>query len=57
MFKLIILFEVFKLIILFEVFIMALHWDFKILFVYALPLRAILMYHKFGYHVYADDTQ
>ena len=24
---------------------------------YLLPLSAILMYHKIGYHVYADDTQ
>ena len=24
---------------------------------YLLPLSTILMYHKIGYHVYADDTQ
>ena len=24
---------------------------------YLLPLSDILMYHKIGYHVYADDTQ
>ena len=24
---------------------------------YSLPLSAILKYHKFGYHVYTDDTQ
>ena len=24
---------------------------------YLLPMSAILMYHKIGYHVYADDTQ
>ena len=28
-----------------------------LLSVYLLPLSAILMYHKIGYHVYADDTQ
>ena len=24
---------------------------------YCLPLSAILMYHKIGYHVFADETQ
>ena len=24
---------------------------------YLLPLGTILMYHKIGYHIYADDTQ
>ena len=27
------------------------------LYLYLLPLSAILMYHNIGYHVYADDTQ
>ena len=27
------------------------------LFLYLLPMSAILKYHKIGYHVYADDTQ
>ena len=27
------------------------------LYLYLLPLRAILNYHSIGHHIYADDTQ